>query len=200
MHVVQEWVSELTMMQQTVLLTAVRGPDNVTKYHPSKYLLRWFRRCILLSAMDGRVLDDPVEPNGGSFTGPAVVLRSEPAFDGPPPRTGYFASGGLRDRSYHSPDGAGIHNGWRDAMNDWVTEYLRTIDEIPHHFQLHFMHAAEIIGYKHPDQVIRSWWCGVYYRLVKDMHLSPETEGQLDFRLGDDRHQWLETADEATKS
>lgn len=61
------------MMQQSVLLTTVRGPDGLPKYHPTKYVLRWYRRCILLSAMDGRVLTDPIEPNGGSFTGPSVA-------------------------------------------------------------------------------------------------------------------------------
>ena len=44
--VLQPWVSGLTFMQQTVLLTAIRGPDGVPKYGPTKMLLRWFRRCI----------------------------------------------------------------------------------------------------------------------------------------------------------
>ena len=70
--VLQNWVMDLPMMQQTVLLTAIRGPDGITKYHPAKFLLRWYRRCILLSAMDGAVLDHPGLTNGGSFTGPVL--------------------------------------------------------------------------------------------------------------------------------
>lgn len=73
--VLQDWVQGLPMMQQTVLLTAVRGPDGLPKYHATKWVLRWYRRCILLSAMDGRVLADPVEPNGGSFTGPSCTYK-----------------------------------------------------------------------------------------------------------------------------
>lgn len=69
--VIQTWVSCLPMMQQTVLLTAVRGPDGLPKYHPVKYLVRWYRRCVLYSAIDGRVLTEPCSPNGGSFTGPS---------------------------------------------------------------------------------------------------------------------------------
>jgi hypothetical protein len=163
--VTQEWVTHLPMMQQTVLLTAVRGPDNLPKYHATKWLLRWYRRCILLSALDGAVLTDPCTPNGGSLTGPSCE---------------------------------GSLDGWRPGMDARVTEYLRSLDEVPHHFQLHLMHAVEILGYKHPDSEIRDWWRSVYERLVHDMHLWPETEEQLDARLGDTREGWLARGDEAT--
>jgi len=33
------------------------------------------------------------------------------------------------------------------------------------------MHAAEILGYKHPNEPIRSWWHRTYLRLVHDLHL-----------------------------
>lgn len=164
--VVQEWTTELPMMQQTVLLTAVRGPDGLPKYHPTKYVLRWYRRCILLSALDGVVLQNPNEANGGSFTGPSVSVP--PGWD------------------------------WTEAMDRRVTEYLRALDEVPHHFQMHLMHAVEILGYKHPDEQVRSWWHQVYLRLVHDMHLWPETEEQLDQRLGDSREGWLARGDVAT--
>jgi len=165
--VVQRWVLRLTMMQQSVLFTAVRGPDGLPKYHHSKYLLRWYRRCILKSAMDRDTLTEPFSPNGGSFTGPSLL-------------------NGDRGRA------------WEEEMNEHVGAYLRAVDELPHHFQLHFMHAAEILGYKHPDRRIRDWWHKTYLRLVHDMHVWPETEEQLDSRLGDCREQWLERADPAT--
>lgn len=64
--VTQPWTHGLTFMQQTVLLTAVRGPDGSPKYGPTKMLLRWYRRCTLLSSLDGgRVLEDPFDRNGG---------------------------------------------------------------------------------------------------------------------------------------
>jgi hypothetical protein len=164
--VLQPWLSDIPMMQQTVLLTAVRGPDGLPKYHAAKWLLRWYRRCILLSAMDNRVITNPVDDGGGSFTGPSV-----------------------------GPDwGAN----WRAGMDARLDDYLQSIDEVPHHFQLHFMHAAEILGYKHPDTTIAGWWWSAYSRLVHDMHLWPETEEQLDARLGDSREGWLARADKAT--
>lgn len=168
--VLQPWVASLTFMQQTVLLTAVRGPDGSPKYGPTKMLLRWYRRCILLSSLDGGVvLADPFDPNGGSFMGPSVLMRAA-------------------DADYD----------WQWYLDEIVSQYLRELDALPHHFQLHLLHAAEIVGYKHPDEAIRAWWANVYLRLVHDMHLWPETEEQLDHRLGDNRDQWLSRNDPAT--
>jgi hypothetical protein len=164
--VTQTWAHDITFMQQTVLLTAVRGPDGIPKYHPTKYLLRWFRRCTLVSSLDGCVLTTPLQAGGGSFMGP----------------------------SYHPDQGTD----WPPAMDGLVGDYLRSLDELPHHFQLHFMHAAQIVGYKHPDPEIRAWWHKTYVRLVHDMHVWPETEAQMDDRLGDDRSSWLARNDEAT--
>jgi hypothetical protein len=163
----QDWVHELPIMQQSVLLACVRGPDGIGKYHPAKYLLRWFRRCLLLSALDGCVLATPYAYGGGSFTGPSY----EPTV---------------------------LDHDWTVPMHKVVDDYLRSLDELPHHFQMHFLHAAEILGYKHPDNAIRGWWRSLYLRLVHDLHLAPESEAQLDYRLGDCREQWIATADAAT--
>lgn len=168
--VTQDWVHNLTLMQQTVLLTAIRGPDGLPKYGPVKMLLRWYRRCFLLSAMDGRALTNPYDNNGGSFTGPSLV-EPDPDFTDPI---------------------------WESPMDLLVGQYLRTLDAIPHHFHMHFMHAAEILGYKHPDEQIRYWWRRTYLRFVSDMHLQPELEQTMDKRLGDKRDDWLKSNDPAT--
>src|SRR5688572_10057794 len=162
--VTQEWTWSLPMMQQTVLLTAVRGPDGTPKYGAVKMLLRWFRRCVLLSALDGKALETPFDLGGGSFTGPSVMYDSH----------------------------------WEKPMDSHLDEYLRELDALPHHFQLHFLHAAEILGYKHPVARVRDWWRRVYLRLVNDMHVHPETEEEMDGRLGDSREGWLRRADHAT--
>lgn len=171
--VTQAWTHHLPFMQQTVLLTAIRGPDGIAKYHPVKFLLRWFRRCTLVSSLDGIVLTTPHQAGGGSFCGPSFEVTSAIRL-------------------------AGEHFDWRPAMDEAVDAYLKSVDELPHHFQLHLMHAVEICGYKHPDKMIRAWWYRVYERLVHDLHLWPETEAQLDHRLSDDREGWLARADKAT--
>lgn len=67
--VLQDWVIELPLMQQTVLISAIRNADMVEKGHPSKELIKWYRRCVLKSALDNKVLENPYEAGGGSFTG-----------------------------------------------------------------------------------------------------------------------------------
>ena len=68
--VLQPWVMRLPFMMQSVLISAVRGPDGIEKYHDSKYVVRWLRRCILTTSFEGGVLEDPFCDGGGSFTGP----------------------------------------------------------------------------------------------------------------------------------
>lgn len=149
--VMQPWTHSITSMMQSVLITAVRGPDGLHKEHPAKLVLRWYRRCILMSAFEGRVLSDPHESGGGSFTGPL-------------------------------PDGK--------TPEECANDYLRCVDEVPHHFHMHLMHAAEIVGYKHPDPSTRTYWRWFYETAVMDAHLYPEPEAEMDKRLGDDPHAW----------
>ena len=60
--VTQDWVNSISLMQQTVLLSAIRGCDGISKRHKSKALVKWYRRCILISAFDGRTQTTPYEP------------------------------------------------------------------------------------------------------------------------------------------
>lgn len=182
-NVLQDWLCNLPFMQQSVLLTAIRGPDGIEKYSPIKYLLRWFRRCIVISAMDGCVLTDPFDERGVSFTGPSIILD-------PKDNSG---------KPWIVKDFRTEEDGWL-AMDRLVDAYIQMLDCVPHHFQMHFMHAAQILGYKHPDEFIRNWWNYVYIRLVHDMHLNVETEEEMDMRLGDNREQWLARCDKAVTS
>src|SRR5271157_708453 len=62
-----------------------------------------------------------------------------------------------------------------------------SIDEYPVHFILHIMHAVEIIAYYHPDLQVAEEFCDFYTRMVKKMHLQPETADHLDARMAEDR-------------
>ena len=155
-------------MQQTVLLTAIRGPDGLPKYGPVKMLLRWYRRCILYCSFGHIAMTHPRAQGGGSFTGPSIGFNGE--------------------------------KDWRPAMDDLVSEYLQILDAVPHHFQLHFMHGTEILGYKYPDLMIGTWWHKVYLRLVRDMHLEPEIQQVMDTRLSDKEECWRAANDEATQA
>lgn len=90
------------------------------------------------------------------------------------------------------------------AVDEWerACELFETaMEEMPHHYNTHFMHGVEILGYKHPDQVERLLWLGMYHRMVAAMHLSPENELTMDARLGDwGRRQWYGNADDPEDS
>ncbi len=50
----------------------------------------------------------------------------------------------------------------------------------------HLMHAFEIIGYKHPDTVVRAKALQAYLDLCEYMHVNPETEVEMSARLSDE--------------
>lgn len=76
---------------------------------------------------------------------------------------------------------------WKKAMR----AYFHHIDELPHHFHMHLMHGAEILGYKHPDLNVAGPWQEFYYACCDDAHLPPESEADMDIRLGDwGREEW----------
>lgn len=63
--------------------------------------------------------------------------------------------------------------------------FFDVIDELPHHYLMHLMHGAEILGYKHPDVRFGNRWIKFYYQMCEDMHLPPEAEVELNLRLND---------------
>ncbi len=173
----QDWVHGISIMQQSVLLSAIRGCDGMPKLHKHKPLVRWYRRCVLLSAFDGKALDTPFSKGGGSFTGPLAELYG-PMFDALP----------------HD-----VKHGQRcDALQKASDDFIDSRDELPAHYTTHFMHAVEILGYKHPDITYREFWNDFYVRMVHALHVWPETEQQMDLRLGDDEIAWRARGDAST--
>lgn len=128
MSVLQDWAENLPLKQQTVLLTALRGPDFSPKETCVKQYVREIRRAVLKSA-------------GGtsSFMTPQPLSNMD--------------------------------------------EFLAEAEGLSVHWFTHFMHAAEVIGYKHPDNLVSRVWLLVYDRCVKALHLFAETERFMDERL-----------------
>jgi len=76
---------------------------------------------------------------------------------------------------------------WGAAVEAWFDHN----GSLAHHYLLHFYHGAEILGYKHPDARFRDRWSEFYRRACEAMHVNPETEKQMDQRLGDwGREHW----------
>jgi hypothetical protein len=187
--VLQPWVQDLSLMMQSVLLGAIRGPDGVPKYSSAKNVVRWYRRCVLLSAFDKIALTDPLDRRGGSFTGPSIenagfIVR--PSLETPifVDRRGFTSRVALPT--------------WWMPMTEVLDEYMRGLDGMPMHFHNHLTSAFEIVGYEHPDLVISNWFRIAYERFVRDTHATPETKDEMRFRLGDSRENWMKTADQAT--
>lgn len=67
---------------------------------------------------------------------------------------------------------------------DWKPSAL---GHYPLHWYSHLMHCYEIVGYRHPEGVTAEMAFGVYARLVRNLHLNPETMGQMVRRLSEDR-------------
>jgi len=132
--VLQDWVMNLSLRHQGVLVSCVRGCDNVPKEDPSKALMRAFRGVILHS-----------------------FNRTPSAF------IDFVDDVTLRER---------------------MVAVLKSLDHYPVHYIMHVLHATEIIGYKYPAPE-HIFWLWFYEKLCKCFHVNPETEEQLDARLGE---------------
>lgn len=66
-----------------------------------------------------------------------------------------------------------------------VLKFSENIDHYPVHWILHFIHAAEIIGYHCPYPQLAHWWMNFYRIMVDAMHLRPEPLEALEERLAD---------------
>ena len=151
--VFQDWLFDLTMQQQSVLVLGCRGPDGVAKFHQTKLVVARYRATVLKAAYLGR----PMQIDEGDNTTFMTLVK-------------------------FSIDG------------DWQTlcrTFFDHVDELPHHYYMHLMHGAQIAGYKHPNELFRRRWLDFYLDCCHDLHLHPETEKQMDSRLGDwDRKYW----------
>ena len=52
--VFQDWLFDLTMQQQSVLVLGCRGPDGIAKFHPTKEVVARYRATVLKAAYLGR--------------------------------------------------------------------------------------------------------------------------------------------------
>lgn len=57
----------------------------------------------------------------------------------------------------------------------------------PLHWFTHIMHALEIVGYEHPDSIIKNQAIEIYNKMVHSLHLNPETRDEMWKRLTTDR-------------
>jgi hypothetical protein len=71
------------------------------------------------------------------------------------------------------------------VSEDMLKAFVRDKDKYPMHFLMHFVHAIELLGFYHPDEMRRSYYCKLYAQFVGSLHLNPETKAQNEYRLRD---------------
>lgn len=150
--VLKDWVQELTLAKQGTLLTAVRGPDNARKDHPTKVFVRAFRRAILNGAKP---------PDDTTFMTPKPRLWYSELLELP----------GVREDTPEE----------KLLLSFWESQ----VDDVPHHWLMHFAHAAQIVGIHHPDEPVREFWWRVYVAIVGSFHMQPEILAFFEYRLRD---------------
>jgi hypothetical protein len=138
--IIQPWAAKLGLRHQGVLVSAIRGCDNVQREDSSKHLVRMYRGVLLI-------------PHVGDIKKAA---------------------------SFMTPFDA-------EQWEHTAATFLRSIDHYPNHWILHWMHACEVVGYKHPDtDVGHAFGSLMYVKIARKFHLGIETEKDLDIRLGAD--------------
>jgi hypothetical protein len=58
-------------------------------------------------------------------------------------------------------------------------------DQYPHHFIMHLIHCAQVVGYKHPDKTVSFFFLKFYVTACDSFHMEPETEEEMEKRLND---------------
>ncbi len=73
-----------------------------------------------------------------------------------------------------------------EKFPELVNDFFADPDAYPHHFIMHLVHSAEVVGYKHSDDNCTGYWFRQFYlKACKAFHMNPETEEQMDARLND---------------
>ncbi len=138
--ILQDWVMELGLRHQGVLLSAVRGCDTAPKDDSSKAMARLFR---------GEILN----PHCGDVSKAASFMMT-----------------------------TDLHS----FTHGYSKSFISSFDHYPLHYVMHFIHAAEIIGYHHPVSLVKEAWINFYNKMCNKLHMNPETKEQLDNRLNAD--------------
>ena len=78
---------------------------------------------------------------------------------------------------------------------DYMKKYLNDCDHMPIHYVMHFVHAAEILGYCHPDPERRDMWNSFYLVACRKYHMRPEPYAELIDRLEKDEDSFHKNQD-----
>lgn len=61
--------------------------------------------------------------------------------------------------------------------------FLRDLDQHNVHWLTHFMQAFEVVGYEHPEPVLRHFARDTYYMICERLHFNPESQDEFTKRM-----------------
>lgn len=154
--VLHDWVHKLTFQMQALLLTAMRGPDENNKHNAAKAIIRYLRGVVCKPAGDWD------RTNNNDFMWGEYVKVIE---------------------KWHQHERKPDEH--REVFQQYAYAFWEDHDEYPHHFIMHLVHCAQVVGYKHPDVSVSQWWGRFYLDACDAFHMNPETEKEMDRRLND---------------
>lgn len=76
---------------------------------------------------------------------------------------------------------------WNDysKFSSYIYDFIDNHDEYPHHFIMHLIHCAELVGYTYPDKNIADQWKIFYLKMCDAFHMYAEGPTQMNNRLND---------------
>ncbi len=134
----------------------MRGPDENNKYNAAKAIIRYLR---------------------------GVVCKPAGDWDGT--NNNDFMWGEYTKNVEQSHQHQKLPDRIDNVFKSYADNFWQDHDEYPHHFIMHLVHCAEVVGYYHPDKTVRSHWKQFYLDAVKAFHMNPETMLELESRLND---------------
>jgi hypothetical protein len=75
--IIQEWMNEVPLRQQGVIILALRGPDGVRKEHPAKAVIRSLRGCVMNSGRLGKPMERGETFDGDAFMRMDLICDNE---------------------------------------------------------------------------------------------------------------------------
>lgn len=83
-----------------------------------------------------------------------------------------------------------------EELDEIMQKFCSDLDVYPLHYVLHLAHAAEIVGFHHPQMDSGSAWLRLYSRICSKLHMRPETKAELDARLEAPEHEFQQAQKE----
>jgi len=71
------------------------------------------------------------------------------------------------------------------SFERFAKELIDDHDGYPHHFLMHLIHCAAVVGFYHPDDWTRTNWIWFYKNMCDAFHMHPESVTEVSKRLND---------------